>query len=91
MKKIVLIAILVAAAGSLLTLGANVGRLEAADGQTILENRCAVCHSAGRIERAGHDREAWEKTVFRMMKKGRFGPELTDAEREALLDYLVSL
>ncbi|MFO8111851.1 MAG: c-type cytochrome [Desulfosalsimonadaceae bacterium] len=91
MKKYVLIAILAAAAGSLLVPGLNGGRLEAADGKAILENRCMVCHDAGRIERAGHDREAWEKTVARMMKKGRFGPALTDAEREALLDYLVSL
>lgn len=66
-------------------------QIQAADGSTVLEQRCTTCHGAGRIERAGHDLDGWKNTVERMEGKGAFGNALTDAERQALLDHLITL
>ncbi len=71
--------------------GLHSSEVSAGDGQAIMETRCTTCHGAGRIERAGHDLDGWKSTVDRMIGKGNFGPELSDAEREALLNYLITL
>lgn len=87
-KKLILTALCTAVAGVVLTLGLNISSLQAADGKTIMEERCTKCHGTGRIERADHDRDGWERTVKRMMGKSHFGPKLSDDEQAALLDYL---
>jgi cytochrome c5 len=57
------------------------------DGKALVEARCTICHNIGRIDEATHDRAGWEETVDRMIKTGA---RLTDAERKAVIDYLVS-
>ncbi len=91
MKKIITTSLCLAILGGLLMFGLHGNNLHAGDGQAILETRCTVCHGSGRIERAGHGLERWKSTVSRMEGKGRFGPALSDAERQSLLDYLVTL
>ncbi len=91
MKKMFCTAACIGMLGTLLMLGLSVPQLKAGDGAMILQSRCTVCHGAGRIERAGHDLEGWKNTVNRMMGKANFGPQLSDAELEALLDHLTSL
>ncbi len=91
MKKFLLTAVCLSMLGGLFMFGFTAQNLEAGDGKAILETRCTVCHGAGRIERAGHDLDGWKSTVNRMMNKGQFGPKLSDAELQALLDHLVTL
>jgi hypothetical protein len=69
----------------------SVRNLVAENGESIAMQRCTVCHNINRVERAGHDREEWQRTVGRMMGKSRFGPRLRDAEKDALIEYLISL
>jgi mono/diheme cytochrome c family protein len=64
--------------------------LQAGNGKQILQSRCTICHDAGRIERAKFDLDGWKETVRRMEGKNGFGPMFSDAERQMLLDYLVS-
>ncbi|WP_150112204.1 c-type cytochrome [Desulfonatronovibrio hydrogenovorans] len=91
MKRVLLTSICLVMLGSLFMFGLQDMKLQAGDGQAIMETRCTTCHGAGRIERAGHDLDGWKSTVDRMMGKGNFGPALSDAERQALLKYLVTL
>lgn len=56
------------------------------DGQKVLENRCAQCHSLALVTGADKTAEGWEVTVNRMIRNGA---ELTDAERDILVEYLV--
>lgn len=56
------------------------------DGATLLQQRCTVCHSLGRVLGATKDREAWLATIDAMIAKGA---RLTDEERSTLADYLV--
>lgn len=55
------------------------------DGEVLLQERCAVCHTLDRVVRAGHSALGWEQTVDRMVKRGA---ELNDEERTFLIDYL---
>jgi hypothetical protein len=68
----------------------SVRDLVAENGDRIVVQRCTVCHTLDRVERASYDREGWQRTIQRMMSKPRFGPNLSDAEQEALIEYLVS-
>ncbi len=56
-----------------------------AEGRLLLEDRCVACHSLDRVESAGKSREAWLETVNRMVD---YGAQLSDAEKEVLVDYL---
>ena len=55
------------------------------EGRTLLEERCAECHSLGRVERAKKTEEKWKATVERMVEKGAW---LSQAEQEVLIRYL---
>lgn len=57
----------------------------AVDGETLLQERCTVCHGLERTTRASKTREEWGVTVDRMIDKGA---ELTAEERDVLVDYL---
>ncbi|NLX08775.1 MAG: hypothetical protein GXY36_03900 [Chloroflexi bacterium] len=59
----------------------------ALDGQTLVMERCTVCHTAERIENAQKTREEWEATVDRMIS---YGANLNAEERQAVIDYLAS-
>lgn len=60
----------------------------AVDGETLLQDRCAVCHGLERTSRASKTREEWGVTVGRMVDKGA---ELTAEERDILVDYLTAM
>lgn len=57
----------------------------ALNGETLLETRCSVCHSADRTRQAKKTRAQWEQTVTRMIGRGA---QLTEAEETVLVDYL---
>jgi cytochrome c5 len=59
------------------------------DGESLVKTRCSQCHNLGRVEAAKKvkDRAAWEQTVDRMISKR--DNLLNDAERRAVLDFLV--
>ena len=59
--------------------------LQRGDGAALLEDRCAVCHSLDRVERAQKSSEEWAQTVTRMVGKGA---QLNEDERATLVDYL---
>jgi mono/diheme cytochrome c family protein len=60
----------------------------AADGAAVLASRCTVCHTTERVLRqASRDRAWWTGVVDKMIGNGA---RLDDAEKQALLDYLVS-
>ncbi len=56
-----------------------------AGGETLLQERCTVCHSLGQVERAQKSREEWERTVASMVSRGA---ELDQDEQGVLIDYL---
>jgi mono/diheme cytochrome c family protein len=58
-----------------------------ADGAALLEDRCSECHSTNRAKQALHSRAQWDQTVSRMIGKGA---QLSDAEKQVLVDYLAT-
>jgi YVTN family beta-propeller protein len=55
----------------------------------ILNERCIVCHSLGRIlNRHDDDRPKWTRTIEKMRL---YGAVLNDGEAEALIDYLTEV
>jgi thiosulfate/3-mercaptopyruvate sulfurtransferase len=63
------------------------GEVTTSDGEKLVKERCTVCHSLDRVDKAKKDKAGWEKTVNQMIGKGA---ELNDAERQAVIDYLSS-
>ena len=57
----------------------------ALEGQSLLEERCTVCHGLGGVERAKKTEEEWRTTVERMVGKGA---QLDEAEQELVIKYL---
>ncbi len=57
----------------------------AIDGAVLLEDRCSECHSVNKVKQAPRSKSDWEKNVTRMIQKGA---NLSDAEKQALVDYL---
>lgn len=55
------------------------------EGRVLLEERCTACHGLDRVEQAQKSREEWVTTVDRMVG---YGAELSEAEKEVLVDYL---
>jgi cytochrome c5 len=55
------------------------------DGQSLLQERCTVCHDLGWVERAKKTEEEWKATVGRMVGKGA---QLDEAEQELVIKYL---
>jgi len=56
-----------------------------AEGEVLLEQRCTVCHTLDRVERAQKTREEWVTTVERMIG---LGAQLSESEKTVLVDYL---
>jgi hypothetical protein len=57
------------------------------DGQTLLQERCSVCHSTERITGAHKTADQWTSTVERMISHGA---QLTTQEQQTLVDYLAA-
>ena len=56
-----------------------------ADGETLLQDHCAACHSLERVKQAQKSREEWERTVARMVGKGT---DVNKDEQAVLIEYL---
>jgi len=56
-----------------------------ADGQTLMQQRCTVCHSTGRITSAHMTAAQWQATVDKMINNGA---QLTPQEEQTLVTYL---
>ena len=93
MQKTVLTSLCLAMVVGLLFFGISNNNAYANQGRWIMEERCTTCHHLDRIQRMAYqyDRYGWERTVNRMMGKSSFLAPMTDAEREALINYLASL
>lgn len=59
----------------------------AANGATLLETRCSICHGVDRTTNLTKTADEWEQTVTRMIGNGA---QLTDAEKSVLVEYLVA-
>jgi hypothetical protein len=57
------------------------------DGEALVSERCTVCHSRDRIDKADKDEAGWTATVDRMIGNGA---QLNADERQAVIDYLTS-
>jgi hypothetical protein len=55
------------------------------DGQTLMQQRCSVCHSLDRVISAQKTLDQWTVSVNRMIAHGA---QLTPAEEQTLLAYL---
>ncbi len=55
------------------------------EGETLLQRRCTRCHEKSKIVALERTRDEWSQKVDQMIA---FGAELTEDERETLLDYL---
>lgn len=64
--------------------------LTSAPGHELTLGRCIVCHSIDYIQSnaAVMTRDAWQRSIRKMID--RFGAPITDAEAEAILEYLVA-
>jgi len=59
------------------------------DGSKLLEKQCLNCHVIEKLVRYRKSREQWEQTITKMINND--GVVLTEAEKAALLDYLISI
>jgi mono/diheme cytochrome c family protein len=55
------------------------------DGQTLMQQRCTVCHSADRVTSAQKTAAQWKQTVDKMVNNGA---QLSPAEEQTLVNYL---
>ena len=69
---------------------ASAGAQGPPEGQSLVQNRCTVCHNLTRVRYhiGKNDRKAWHDYVSRMQKNGA---RVTDAEKQVIVDYLASL
>jgi len=58
-----------------------------ADGKTLLESRCAACHSVSRVTKMSGTADEWKSVVDNMINRGA---QLTSAEEAVLVDYLAA-
>lgn len=58
-----------------------------ANGQTLMQERCSVCHSLDRVTSAQKTADQWKTTVDRMIEHGA---NLTPTEEQTLVDYLAA-
>jgi mono/diheme cytochrome c family protein len=56
-----------------------------ANGETLVNEKCARCHGLDRVQGARKSAADWEATVSRMQGNGL---KITDAEKTAIVDYL---
>jgi hypothetical protein len=56
-------------------------------GQSLMQDRCSVCHSITRISSAHKTAAEWTTTVQRMVS---LGAQLNQQEQQTLIDYLTA-
>jgi mono/diheme cytochrome c family protein len=59
----------------------------ALSGERLFLDKCQRCHGLERVNAKTYSRGVWDETVQRMQSNGL---RVTDAERAAIIDYLVS-
>ncbi len=59
----------------------------ATDGQTLMQERCSVCHSLDRVITAHKTAEEWTISVDRMISHGA---QLNAQEEQILINYLAA-
>jgi cytochrome c-type biogenesis protein CcmH/NrfF len=57
------------------------------DGATLVQQRCSVCHSLGRVESSNHTAAQWNTIVNTMISRGA---QLTSEEKTVVVDYLAA-
>jgi hypothetical protein len=57
------------------------------DGQTLMQERCPVCHSLDRVTSAHKTADQWTVSVDRMVARGA---QLTTQEQQILIVYLAA-
>jgi cytochrome c2 len=57
------------------------------DGQTLMQERCSVCHSIGRVTSAHKTAAEWTVTLGRMVSHGA---QLNAQEQQTLIAYLAA-
>ncbi len=57
------------------------------DGQTLMQQRCSVCHSLTQVISAHHTLDQWTATVQRMIAHGA---QLNAQEAQTLIAYLAA-
>jgi len=77
LSLVLLVSISVTACGS--------GGGGSSEGESLLQDRCTVCHTLSRVKSADKTRDEWGRTVDRMIA---MGADLNSEERGVLLDYL---
>ena len=80
---ILLIGIFLVSCGSSNTASSSSGT----DGQSLMQERCSVCHSTSRITSAHKTAAEWTNTVQQMIAHGA---QLNATEQQTLIDYLAS-
>ena len=81
------VSLLLAACGSAKTPATSAGPVSASvsQGQTLMQDRCTVCHSMNRITSAHKTAGQWKATVEQMIGKGA---QLSSSEEQTLIGYL---
>lgn len=59
----------------------------AADGLTLLNSRCTVCHKLGPVTSQQHTKDEWTQIVNQMAQRGAI---LSSSEETILIDYLTA-
>jgi cytochrome c5 len=57
------------------------------DGQTLMQERCSVCHSLDRVTSAHKTADQWTVSVDRMVARGA---QLTTQEQQTLIAFLAA-
>lgn len=57
------------------------------EAEALIIERCSDCHSADRVFNEDYSREDWSDVFDEMIAKGA---EVSEAEKEAMIDWLVS-
>jgi len=94
MSSLIIFLLLVIFAGMILaacgstaapTSSGNASAGSSAEGQTLMQLRCSVCHSLNRVTSTKKTAEQWKTTVDRMINNGA---QLTPSEEQTLVNYL---
>ena len=89
MKKLLMLSVVLAVAFSVGICLASGTKQLPVDGKAAFEKKCSLCHSAQKALDHSATPEKWEAIILRMQKKA--SGRISDAEADAILDYLVGL
>lgn len=59
----------------------------ASEGETLVQNKCSMCHTLDRVNDAEKNRAEWEQTVSRMETNGLV---VTEEEKSLIIDHLAT-